>query len=99
MAISIPLVFLFSYEESEQFEGFPVPKTAELLNTKNTSESYGYGPASEENGLPIRYKAIIFLWGWKKKEEVGALTVYEKDGIEVDVISLTDHLSLNTPGE
>lgn len=99
LLIGIPLIFLFSYEESEQFSGFPVPKTAELTANKSNFETYKWGPASEENGLPLRYQAIIKLWGWEKKEQEGALTVYEKDGKEVGIISLTDYLSVSTSGK
>lgn len=97
--ISIPIIFLFSYEESEQFEGFPVPKAADLTANKSNLESYKWGPASEENGLPLRYQAIIRLWGWEKKEQEGALTVYEKDEKKVDLVSLTNYLSLSTSGK
>jgi hypothetical protein len=82
LLIGIPLIFLFSYRESEEFEGFPVPKTAELTENKSKLEKYKWGSASEENGLPLRYQLIIRLWGWEKKEQEGALSIYEKDGKE-----------------
>ena len=81
--IIVSIIFLFSYQESEKFEGFPVPIGAELTSIKGRYESYKWEAASEENGLPLRYQAIIRLWGWEKKEQEGALTVYEKDGREV----------------
>lgn len=94
------LLFIFSsFEESETFKGFPVPRYAELTSSSATIEEYDWGPASEENGLPLRYKAIIRLWGWEVKEVMGSLTVYQKDGQEVDVISQTDYLSLSTSQE
>jgi hypothetical protein len=94
--ISIPFIFLFPYRESEEFKGFPVPMTAELTENKSKLEKYNWGSASEENGLPLRYQLIIKLWGWEKKEQEGALSIYEKNGIEVGVISLTDYLSLSS---
>ena len=69
-----------------------------MTANKSKLEAYNWGPASEENGLPLRYRAIIKLWGWEKKEQEGSLTVYEKDGNEVDVISQTNYLSLSTSG-
>jgi hypothetical protein len=94
--ILVPVIFLFSYEESETFAGFPVPRTAELTKSQSNLEAYEWGPASEENGLPLRYLAIIRLWGWEKKEQEGALTIYEKDGREVELLSLTDYLGLSS---
>ncbi|MCM3731528.1 hypothetical protein M3196_07615 [Fictibacillus nanhaiensis] len=96
MLIGIPLIFLFSFRESEEFKGFPVPKSAELIENKSKLEKYKWESASEENGLPLRYQLIIKLWGWEKKEQEGALSIYEKDGKEVGVISLTDYLSLSS---
>ncbi len=69
-----------------------------MTANKSKLVAYNWGPASEENGLPLRYQAIIKLWGWEKKEREGSLTVYEKDGQEVDVNSQTDYLSLSTSG-
>ncbi|WML27330.1 hypothetical protein [Neobacillus sp. OS1-33] len=74
--------------------GFPVPKSAELLKEKDEFEAYKWSPASEENGIPLRYRIVINLNGWKKKEQEGSLTVYEKNNQEVDVISQTDYLSI-----
>jgi hypothetical protein len=96
LLISITFIFLFSFRESEEFKGFPVPKTAKMTEKKSKLEKYKWGAASEENGLPLRYQLIIKLWGWEKKEQEGALSIYEKDGKEVGVISLTDYLSLSS---
>ncbi|WP_404430772.1 hypothetical protein [Sutcliffiella horikoshii] len=90
------LLTYFSFEESDTFKGFPVPKFVELTTSSATLEEYDWGPASEENGLHLRYKAVIRLWGWEVKEVMGSLTVYQKDGQEVDVISQNDYLSLST---
>lgn len=89
-------LFFFSYKESETFKGFPVPKTADLTKVESGLETYDWGPASEENGLPLRYQAMIRLWGWKKTGGEGALTIYEKDGAEVELLSLTDYLGLSS---
>ncbi len=97
--VAILLFIFFSFEESETFKGFPVPKYAELTSSNGNLEEYHWGPASEENGLPLRYQTIIRLWGWKVKEVMGTLTVYHKDGQEVDVISQTDYLGLSTVPE
>jgi hypothetical protein len=96
LLISITFIFLFSFRESQEFKGFPVPKTAELTEKKSKLEKYKWDSASEENGLPLRYQLIIKLWGWDKREQMGALSIYEKNGEEVGVISLTDYLSLST---
>lgn len=95
LLILVVSVIYFSYEESNTFKGFPVPKNAELTDNKVNFEAYYWAPASEENGLPLRYRTIIKLWGWDKKEQMGSLTVYHKDGKEIDVISQRDYLSLS----
>lgn len=97
--IAVLFAIYFSFEESKTFKGFPVPKYAELTSSSENLEEYDWGPASEENGLPLRYQAIIRLWGWEVKEVMGTLTVYHKDGQEVDLISQTDYLSLSTVPE
>jgi hypothetical protein len=96
LILGIPIIFLFSYRESEEFKGFPVPKTAELTENKSKLEKYNWGSASEENGLPLRYQLMIKLWGWEKKEQEGAYSIYVKDGEEVGVTSLTDYFSLSS---
>jgi hypothetical protein len=96
LLIVITFIFLFSFRESEEFKGFPVPKTAELTEKKSKLEKYKWDSASEENGLPLRYQFMIKLWGWEKVDQMGALTTYEKNGAQVGVISLTDYLSLST---
>ncbi|KYC94284.1 hypothetical protein B5V88_13220 [Heyndrickxia sporothermodurans] len=87
-------ITIFSYEESKKFKGFPVPKHAKLTKSRADFEAYDWSPASEEEGLPLRYLLIIKLKGWKKTFEEGSLTIYEKDGYKIDVISQTDYLSL-----
>ncbi|CAG9621306.1 hypothetical protein BACCIP111883_02078 [Sutcliffiella rhizosphaerae] len=62
LMMTICLFVYFSFEESQSFEGFPIPKSAELTNKKVNFEEYDWKPASEENGLPLRYLAIIKLW-------------------------------------
>ncbi|MFP5114659.1 hypothetical protein ACSU64_20075 [Bacillaceae bacterium C204] len=59
--------------------GFPVPKNADLLKKNAEFKEYKWSPASEENGIPLRYRIVINLSGWKKKEQEGSLTVYEKN--------------------
>lgn len=88
-----------SFKEAIYSEGFPVPATAKMLQVSNVnqSESYTWKPASEENGLPMRYQLIILFSGWKKTDQMGALTTYEKNGVTVDVISQTQSLAILGP--
>ncbi|CAM3237552.1 hypothetical protein FITA111629_11615 [Filibacter tadaridae] len=100
-AVLIALTFYYgqTFEEALFTDGFPVPGKAKILKVSGDvgSESYTWKPASEENGLPIRYKLMIFLSGWKEVDRLGTLTTYEKDAVQVDVISQTDYLQLIGP--
>ncbi|MGE6260680.1 hypothetical protein ACQKCU_22835 [Heyndrickxia sporothermodurans] len=87
-------ITFFSYEESQKFKGFPVPKHAKITKNKSNFEAFDWSPASEEEGLPLRYRLIIKLKGWKKTFKEGSLTIYEKDNYKIDVISQTDYLSI-----
>jgi hypothetical protein len=95
--ILISNLFFFGYRESTVNAGFPVPKSAELVkeNMENMNEEFHWRYASEENGLPYFYKAVIRGWGWKKESQEGSHTVYEKEGRKVYVISQTDYLFIS----
>lgn len=84
----------FSYEESNKFFNFPIPKNAELLNDKDDVAIYNWSKASEENGIPFIYEIIIKSKGWSKAGREGALTFYEKEGHRIELISQTDQLTL-----
>ncbi|UTR10901.1 hypothetical protein MM300_00750 [Evansella sp. LMS18] len=93
-------VFYFlSCKESSVVAGFPVPVMAELTKEDETGmfEVYDWWRASEENGLPLSYLAMIRLWGWKEADVMGTMTTYEKDGRKVDVVSQTRYLSISEP--
>jgi hypothetical protein len=90
---------VFSYEDSGVFKGFPVPKHAEVTVQEQKLEAFDWPPASEENGLPLRYRAIILLWGWEVKQQEGSLTVYKKGEQEVGVITQKNYLSLSDSGD
>ncbi|MEC0273108.1 hypothetical protein [Peribacillus frigoritolerans] len=98
---SIFSYFFLSYRDSAINKGFPIPLGAKLLNKddKEMYEEYKWGPASEENGLPLYYLTVIKLWGWDKKSQEGAMTIYEKDGKKLCVISQTDSLFVSPSEE
>lgn len=101
IAFSIALVFYYgqSFKEAIYSEGFPVPASAQIQNISSTNlaENYTWKPVSEEHGLPMRYQLIILFSGWKKTDQMGALTTYEKNGVKVDVISHTQSLAILGP--
>lgn len=67
--ISTAFIYLFSFKESKEFTGFPVPKGAELTEKESKLEKYNWASASEEYGFPLRYQLIIKLWGWDKESK------------------------------
>lgn len=98
MAFLIALLFYYgqTFEEALYSEGFPVPDQAKIqkVSSEKSFESYTWKPASEEHGLPIRYKLIIRLSGWKKVDQTGTMTTYEKEGRKVDIISRKNYLGI-----
>lgn len=88
------LAIFFSYEESDKFFDFPIPKDAELVSDKEGVTVYNWSKASEENGIPYIYKQIIKSKGWSKVDREGASTYYKKDEHRIDLISQTKRLTL-----
>lgn len=99
IAFIIVLTFYYgqTFEESIYTEGFPIPGQAKLqkVSSEKSFESYTWKPASKENGLPIRYELMILLSGWKKSDQMGAMTTYEKNGKKVDIISQKDTIGIH----
>ena len=98
--IAFIIVFTFYYgqtfEEAIYSDGFPVPGQAKVfkVSSEKRFESYTWKPASEESGLPIRYKLMIRLSGWKKIDQISTLTTYEKNGMKVDIVSQKDYIGI-----
>jgi hypothetical protein len=93
--IAALLIYFYGLYHSSPLSGdFPVPVSAKLSESSNDKafEEYSWSLASEEDGLPAAYLLAIRLWGWKKVDQMGALTTYEKNGKKLDVISQTDYL-------
>lgn len=92
------LVFNYgqSFKESVFTEGFPIPGKAEVykMSEEHNFESYKWNGASEENGLPLRYKVVIRLAGWKNVDTFGTMTTFEKDGVKIEVMSSTKMIDL-----
>jgi len=99
LIVAAAMVLLYSflflpYKKPDKFEDFPVPRFAKVANEKSKVTTYDWSHASEENGLPITYLLRIKLAGWKQVTQEGAMTVYSKDGREIEVTSLTDYLGV-----
>jgi hypothetical protein len=90
--------YVHSYKELVHFNDFPVPGNA--IQTKNIAgskvEEYTWHAATEENGIPIRYMAVIRLNGWKDTTNQGSdsTTTFEKNGMKIDIFTSTDYLYL-----
>ncbi len=98
VALFIVLTFYYgqSFEEAIYTERFPIPPTAKIskISSLKLLETYQWEPASEENGLPLRYKLMIRLSGWKEIDRMGALTTYKKGNLTVDVVSYNNRIEL-----
>jgi len=98
IAFVFGLIFHYSqtFEDSVFTEGFPIPVKAEVhrISGEHKMESYNWNGASEENGLPLRYKAVIRLAGWKKIDTFGAMTTFEKDGVTIEIVSTTNMMDI-----
>ncbi len=87
---------VFAYEESEKFNGFPIPKYAKVTKVENDFEAYTRIGTSEtkKDGLPFLYRLHIKERGWKKIFQEGALTTYKKDNHKIDVVTENGYLSI-----
>ena len=98
IAIVFALIFYYgqSFKDSVFTEGFPVPGKAKVhkISDEHKLESYNWSGASEEDGLPLRYRVVIRLAGWKKVDTFGAMTTFEKDGVIIEVVSATKMIDL-----
>ncbi len=83
-------IYAFAFRQSAKFFGFPIPVSAKLVKDKQSVEMYKWWEASEVNGLPYVYRKEIQWCGWKQIDREGAMTIYEKNGKKVSVISF-DH--------
>lgn len=92
----LPFYYVQTYEKSVFTEGFPIPGNAKVvkISGEHKFESYKWYGASEEDGLPLRYKIIIHLAGWKQVETFGAMTTYEKDRVKIEVITTSKLIDL-----
>lgn len=88
-------VSVYSYQTSEDLYGFPVPNNAQLVHDTEQSKGYDWERASFENGIPLSYKMVIKLEGWKKvKHGDGGHTNYTKGNYRIDVLSSTDYIQI-----
>jgi len=92
LASAIALIFFLRCKPSQELETFPVPVSATLVKSNHAYklETYKWNLASEENGLPLYYRTILHIKGWEKVYQEGAMSVYQKDKIVVEVITGTD---------
>lgn len=86
-------IVFFSYGEQDS-TGFPIPKSAELAKSNESTAAYDWPKASEENGIPYFYKLAIQSKGWTLVGQEGASSYYEKDGRRIDLITQTDLLTI-----
>lgn len=84
-----------SFDQVQEFGGFPIPKDAELTKEEENFIEYNWSKASEENGIPKRYQKELEKEGWDIDWREGSATVYKKDAIKVLLICSTDYLSIS----
>lgn len=98
IAVVVALIFYYgqSFKDSVFTEGFPIPGNAELhrISGEHKLEIYNWNGASEEDGLPLRYRTVIRLAGWKKIDTFGAMTTFEKDGVIIEIVSTTNMIDI-----
>lgn len=87
-------ITLSLYEPTEELYGFPVPKSAELVEESSAGKNYEWSRASEENGIPYEYELALKMNGWKKGEREGASVSYTKGNHKINLISTTRQLDI-----
>lgn len=84
-----------SFEQVQEFGDLPISKDAVVIKVEDNLIEYEWWKASEENGIPTRYKKELDKEGWKVDSSEGAGTVYTKSNIKVLLISSTEYLSIS----
>jgi len=86
--------FFLYYQESEIVSGFLVPSAASLVKSDPVQmyEEYIWGAASEADSIPPYYWIVIRLWGWRQIAQEGAMTIYEKDEVEMSLLSFDNYI-------
>jgi hypothetical protein len=84
-----------SFVQIQEFDGFPIPKDAEVIKEEESFIEYNWSKASEENGIPKRYQKELKKEGWEIVWREGSATIYRKGDIRVVLISSTDYLSIS----
>ena len=88
-------VTYISFIHAQEFGGFPIPKDAEVIKVEENIITYNWSKASEENGIPDRYKKELKKEGWEMEWREGSATMYLKNEIKVVLICSTDYLSIS----
>ncbi|WP_188206658.1 hypothetical protein [Alkalibacillus aidingensis] len=89
-----PVYYLSLYESSVELNGFPVPKSAEMIEELESGHSYHWSKASEENGIPLGYELVIKANGWTKGKREGSYVTYTKGNQEINLFTQTEHLKV-----
>ncbi|MFB7158160.1 hypothetical protein [Lysinibacillus sp. NPDC056232] len=92
LGISYYIVANSKYELSEKYRDFPVPISAQLTKENENNSVYEWSMSSDENGIPISYRLIIWVNGWEKVVREGTLTIYEKDEVQIHLSSDRDEI-------
>lgn len=88
-------VFLLSfYEPTQELNGFPVPKTANLLHEGESSRSYDWTRASEEKGIPFDYDFALRANGWKILSVEELMVTYTKGIYKIALNSTSNRLDI-----
>lgn len=93
--------FRFAYTDSISTEGFPVPREAHLFEYKQDKkegfaiEKYKWTFAYEDRGITPFYEMTIWLWGWRKGEQMGASQDYTKGNKTVDLTTFNKEINVS----
>ncbi len=67
------------YDTLDDMDGFPVPKTAELISEEENAKHYEWDGASVADGIAKGYQLVIKNRGWEETDRQGETITYQQD--------------------
>ena len=67
------------YEALEDMDGFPVPKTAELISEEENAKHYEWDGVSVADGIAKGYQLVIINEGWEETDRQGETITYQQN--------------------
>ena len=82
------------YDALDDMDGFPVPKTAELISEEENAKHYEWDGASVADGIAKGYQLVIKNRGWEETDRQGETLTYQKGDYVLELQYEDDRFSV-----